>query len=110
MHDGIKSKVLETLEVVILFWRGRVTADLKQEKDKKRTFQEMERKLQVLIGLVFEVCVAIGDAMFLWTQVYQMFKQIGYHKMFNAESEGWILSGAFVEWPAPEDTLNFNVL
>jgi hypothetical protein len=54
--------------------------------------------------------VEISEADFLFTDIYQRFKDLNCGEMFSTEIKPYILSGLFATWMAPEHILNFHIL
>ena len=60
--------------------------------------------------IIIELTVEIREADFLFTDVYQRFKDLNCGEMFSTEIKPYILSGLFANWMAPEHVLNFHIL
>jgi hypothetical protein len=60
--------------------------------------------------IIIELTVEIDEADYLFTDIYQRFKDEGCGEMFATEIKPYILNGLFAEWDAPEEVLNFHVL
>ncbi len=60
--------------------------------------------------IVIELSVEIDEVDFLFTDIFQKFKDVNCGDMFATEVKPYILSGLFSEWEAPEYILNFHIL
>lgn len=110
MKGLIKLKIGEIMEQVILGWRYQASNDLKQGKNAETVKASINRNLQTLIRIIIELTVEISEADFLFTDVYQRFKDLNCGEMFSTEIKPYILSGLFATWMAPEHILNFHIL
>jgi hypothetical protein len=110
MRGLIKVKISDILAKVIDHWRLQASIDLKNGRSKELVTQTINNNIQTLVRIVIELSVEISVTDFLFTDIYQQFKDINYGDMFANEAKPYILSGQFAEWSAPEHVLNFHIL
>jgi len=107
----MKIKIGEILEIVIGSWKKLSAQAVEtKSKTKEQAKIELNRNLQTLMRIIIELTVEIQEPDYLFTDVYQRFKDEDCGEMFATEIKPYILNGLFSDWDAPEEVLNFHVL
>lgn len=83
---------------------------MKLGKTRDKVINDFNENLKTSIRILIELCLELDELDYLFTDVYQQFKEVNYGEMFSAEVKPYLLSGCFSEWDAPEDILNFHIL